>query len=128
MIALEGLQGIRERVQAKRHQGVRMADWGFAELRSLIEYQAALKGIAVVLIDPRHISQPCACCGVIEQKNRANRDHFQYIGCGVAARASHNAARVIRQRGMRATSSVMALDGTTPGPSRSVPEKAVCCS
>jgi transposase len=92
-----------------------MADWGFAEPRSLIEYKAALKGIAVVLIDPRHTSQPCAGCGLIDRRNRPNRDHFQSVGCGVAALADHNAARVIRQRGMRATSFVMALEGTTPG-------------
>ena len=114
MIALEGLGGIRNRVQVKRHQRARMANWGFAQLRSLIEYKAALKGIPVVLIDPRYTSQQCACCGLIDRRNRLNRDDFKCIGCGVAAQADHNAARVIRQRGMRATSFVMALEGTMP--------------
>ncbi len=115
MIALEGLAGIRNRVQANRHQRARVANWGFAEMRSLIEYKAALRGIPVVLIDPRHTSQPCGCCGLIERRHRPNRDTFQCIGRGFAASADHNAARVIRQRGMLATSFVMALEGATPG-------------
>jgi putative transposase len=114
MIVLEGLQGIRDRVQVKRHQRARMANWGFGALRSLIEYKAALRGIPVVLIDPRYTSQQCACCGWIDRRNRPSRGQFACIGCGVAAPADHNAARVIRQRGMRATSFVMALEGTMP--------------
>ena len=112
LIALEDLGGIRDRVQAKRHQRARMANWGFAELRGLIEYKAALKGVAVVLIDPRNTSRGCSCCGLIDKRNRPSRDKFQCIGCGVAAPADHNAARNIRQRGLRARSFVVALQGT----------------
>lgn len=114
MIALQGPEGIRERVQAERHQRARMANWGFAELRSLIEHKAALKGIGVVLIDPRHTSQQCACCSLIDRRNRLSRDSFRCIGCGFAAPADHNAALVIRRRDMRATSFVMALEETAP--------------
>lgn len=113
LIALEDLGGIRDRVKAKRHQRARMANWGFAELRELICYKAALKGVAVVLIDPRNTSRQCSCCGLIDKRNRPNRDHFQCVGCGVAAPADTNAARNIRQRGLRARSFVVALQGTT---------------
>jgi IS605 OrfB family transposase len=124
LIALEDLQGIRGRVQAKRHQRARMANWGFAELRELICYKAALKGVAVVLIDPRNTSRQCSCCGLIDQRNRPTRDDFQCIGCGFAAPADHNAARNIRQRGLRARSFVVALQGTTPGLCSVSPEES----
>jgi IS605 OrfB family transposase len=112
LIALEDLGGIRDRVQAKRHQRARMANWGFAELRGLIEYKAALKGVAVVLIDPRNTSRQCSCCGLIDKRNRPNRNDFLCIGCGVAAPADTNAARNIRQRGLRARGFVVALQGS----------------
>jgi putative transposase len=112
LIALEDLGGIRDRVKAKRHQRARMANWGFAELRELICYKAALKGVAVVLIDPRNTSRQCSCCGLTDKRNRPNRNDFLCIGCGVAAPADTNAARNIRQRGLRARSFVVALQGT----------------
>jgi IS605 OrfB family transposase len=112
LIALEDLGGIRDRVKVKRHQRARMANWGFAELRELICYKAALKGVAVVLVDPRNTSRQCSCCGLIDKRNRPTRDDFQCIGCGFAAPADHNAACNIRQRGLRARSFVVALQGT----------------
>jgi IS605 OrfB family transposase len=112
LIALEDLQGIRNRVQAKRHQQARMANWGFHELRNLIAYKAMLAGVAVVFVDPRNTSRGCSCCGLIDKRNRPSRDKFECIGCGVAAPADHNAARNIRQRGLRARSFVVALQGT----------------
>jgi len=112
LIALEDLQGIRGRVQVKGHQRARMANWGFHELRSLIVYKAMLLGVAVVFVDPRNTSRGCSCCGLIDKRNRPSRDKFQCIGCGFAAPADHNAARNIRQRGLRARSFVVALQGT----------------
>ena len=97
LVALEDLQGIRGRVQVKGHQRARMANWGFHELRSLIVYKAMLKGIAVVFVDPRNTSRGCSCCGLVDSR---------------AAPADHNAARNIRQRGLRARSFVLALQGT----------------
>lgn len=112
LIALEDLGGIRDRVKANRHQRARMANWGFAELRELIEYKATLKGVAVVMIDPRNTSRQCFCCGLIDKRNRPNRNDFLCIGCGVAAPADTNAARNIRQRGLRARGFVVALQGS----------------
>lgn len=112
LVAMEDLSGIRDRVQAKRHQRARMANWSFADLRNLVCYKAALKGVAVVFVDPKHSSQRCSCCGLIDKRNRPDRDTFRCIGCGSLAPADANAARVIRQRGMRAISMVMALKGS----------------
>jgi IS605 OrfB family transposase len=113
LIALEDLAGIRDRVQVKRRQRARMANWGFHELRQLIVYKAALKGVAVVLVDPRNTSKGCSRCSLIDKRNRPSRGEFLCIGCGFAAPADHNAALNIRQRGLRARSFVVALQGTT---------------
>src|SRR5271166_231897 len=112
LIALEDLQGIRGRVQVKRHQRARMANWGFHQLRSMIAYKAMLVGVAVVFVDPRNTSRGCSCCGLVDKRNRPSRDKFECIGCGFAAPADHNAARNIWQRGLRARNFVMAFQGT----------------
>jgi IS605 OrfB family transposase len=116
LIALEDLAGIRDRVQVKRRQRARMANWGFHELLELIVYKAALKSVAVVLVDPRNTSKRCSRCGLIDKRNRPSRDTFLCIGCGFAAPADHNAALNIRRRGLRARSFVVALQGTTDEP------------
>ena len=115
-IALEDLEGIRDRVQATRRQRARLHNWGFHELRTLIGYKAALAGVSVLLVDPRNTSRQCACCGLIDKKNRPNRDTFKCIGCGFADSADHNAAVNIRQRGLAARSTVMALQVATVRP------------
>lgn len=115
-VVLEDLGGIRDRVKVKRHQRARQANWGFAELRELIEYKAALKGVPVVFVDPRNTSRQCPCCGLIDKRNRPNRNTFQCIGCGFAGPADHIAACNIRRRGwQQARSMVMALQGSRRG-------------
>ncbi len=52
-IALEDLKGIRKSVTVRRTQRSRFHSWAFYQLRSFIEYKAALAGIPVILIDPR---------------------------------------------------------------------------
>ena len=99
-VALEDLEGIRDRVQANRRQRRRLHNWGFHELRCLIEYKARLRGVPVDLVDPRNTSRECSCCHLIDKRNRPSRDKFQCIGCGVAAPADHNAAVNIRQRAL----------------------------
>jgi IS605 OrfB family transposase len=112
-IALEDLEGIRDRVKAPRRQRARLHNWGFHELRSLIEYKAARAGVSVLLVDPRNTSRQCSCCGLIDKRNRPNRDEFRCIGCGFSGPADHNAAINIRQRGLVARGIVMAPQGTT---------------
>lgn len=106
-VALEDLEGIRDRVQANRRQRRRLHNWGFHELRSLIEYKARLRGVPVDLVDPRNTSRQCSCCGLIDKRNRPSRDQFKCIGCGVAAPADHNAALNIRQRALTARGMVV---------------------
>ena len=81
----------------------RLHNWGFHELRALIEYKSAdAGGVPVDLVDPRNTSRQCSCCGLIDKRNRPSRDQFKSIGCGVAAPADHNAALNIRQRALTA--------------------------
>jgi putative transposase len=115
-IALEDLEGIRDRVKASRRQRARLHNWGFHELRSLIVYKATLAGVSVLLVDPRNTSRQCSCCGLIDKRNRPKRDEFKCIGCGVSAPADHNAAINIRQRGLIARGMVMAPQVATVRP------------
>ena len=56
-IALQNLQGIRERVSVRRRQRARHANWAFAQLSTFVQYKAPSVGVPVVLVDPRHTSQ-----------------------------------------------------------------------
>lgn len=72
--------------------------WGFYQLRQFIEYKAAIAGIPVVAVDPRHTSQTCPRCGAVDKRNRATRDRFSCVQCGFAGLADHIAAINIAAR------------------------------
>lgn len=97
-IALENLQGIRDRVTVRRRQRSRHANWAFSQLRSFIEYKARLAGVAVVLVDPRNTSRTCPACGYIDKANRVSQANFLCVSCGFAGLADAVAARNIRAR------------------------------
>ena len=97
-IALEDLGGIRERVTARRRQRARLANWGFHQLRSFVEYKARLAGIRVVYVDPRNTSRTCPDCGCIDKANRPNQATFLCVSCGFSGPADTVAAGVIRGR------------------------------
>jgi IS605 OrfB family transposase len=97
-IALEDLQGIRDRTRLRRKQRARHTNWGFAQLRGFLSYKAALAGVPVILVDPVHTSQACNECGVIDKASRRSQAEFLCTSCGHAAAADVNAARNIRAR------------------------------
>ena len=97
-IALEDLGGIRERVTARRRQRARLANWGFYQLRSFVDYKARLAGVPVVLVDPRNSSRTCPSCGSIDKANRPNQATFLCASCGFSGHADTIAAGVIRAR------------------------------
>jgi putative transposase len=98
-IALEDLKGIRARTTVRRPQRSRQRGWAFAQLRSFIEYKAALAGVPIVIVDPRDTSRTCAECGACDKRNRRSRADFVCRSCGHAAPADINAARNIAARG-----------------------------
>src|SRR5579859_168800 len=97
-IALEDLQGIRERVSVRRRQRARHANWAFAQLSTFVQYKATVFGVPVVLVDPRHTSQTCLACGHVDRANRPSQARFECIVCGFAGPADAVAACVIAAR------------------------------
>jgi putative transposase len=96
-IALEDLEGIRERVTARGGDARnRLSGWAFAQLGSFIGYKAQLAGVPVVYVDPRNTSRTCAECQHCERSNRKGQSEFQCKACGHEAHADVNAARNIR--------------------------------
>lgn len=96
-IALEDLQGIRERTTARRSQRSTLHAWSFHQLRLFVEYKASLAGVPVVCVDPRNTSRTCPLCGHCEKANRCTRDRFCCVVCGFAGAADHVAAENIRR-------------------------------
>ncbi|WP_326829359.1 transposase [Streptosporangium sp. NBC_01810] len=99
-IALEDLQGIRERVRLRRPQRVTLHSWSFHRLGRFVAYKAARAGVAVVYVDPAYTSQECSACGHVDKRNRPNQETFACTSCGFAEHADVNAARNIASRGV----------------------------
>jgi IS605 OrfB family transposase len=96
-IALEDLEGIRERVTARGGEARnRLSGWAFAQLGSFIAYKARLAGVVVEYVDPRNTSRTCAECGHCEKSNRKTQSEFRCKACGHQVNADVNAARNIR--------------------------------
>ncbi|MEV6987258.1 transposase [Sphaerisporangium sp. NPDC051017] len=99
-VALEDLQGIRERVRLRKPQRVTLHSWSFHQLGGFIGYKAARRGVAVIHVDPAYSSQQCSSCGHVDRKNRPDRETFRCTSCGFAEHADVNAARNIASRGV----------------------------
>ena len=97
-IALEDLTGIRKQVTVRKAQRSRSHGWAFRQLRSFIEYKAALAGVPVILVNPRGTSHICPKCNHNERTNRPDRDSFKCVQCGFSGYADHVAAVNIRLR------------------------------
>ncbi|MEV4749692.1 transposase, partial [Streptosporangium sp. NPDC049248] len=97
-IALEDLEGIRERVTVHKARRADLHSWAFHQLRTFVTYKAAIAGVPVRLVDPRNTSRTCHRCGHCDKRNRPNRDDFTCLGCGFAGPADHNAAINIGRR------------------------------
>ena len=97
-IALENLQGIRDRVTVRKPHRRRHASWSFYDLRTKIEYKAKLAGVKVVLVNPRNTSRMCSVCGYISKKNRPNQSTFLCQACGHSCNADWNASTNIAVR------------------------------
>ncbi|MET8048006.1 transposase [Streptosporangium sp. NPDC005286] len=100
-IALENLEGIRERVTVRKAQRADLHSWGFHQLRTFVTYKAALAGVVVRLVDPRNTSRTCPGCGHIDKRNRPTRDEFRCVSCGLAGPADYFAAINIGRRAVR---------------------------
>ena len=126
-IVLEDLKGIRDRTTVRQRQRARHSGWAFFQLRSFVEYKAALAGVPVVVVDPRYTSQTCSVCGHREKANRKTRDSFLCQHCGYSSNADLNSARNLASLGRsKPASKVASVDpGLNPG---ELSRKAVCFS
>ncbi|MFI7154730.1 RNA-guided endonuclease InsQ/TnpB family protein [Nonomuraea sp. NPDC050022] len=99
-IALEDLQGIRERVRLRKPQRVTLHSWSFHQLGAFIAYKAVRSGVAVIIVDAAYTSQQCSHCGHVDKRNRSDQATFSCTSCGFAEHADVNAARNIAARGV----------------------------
>ena len=97
-IALEDLQGIRDRVTVWKAQRRSLHTWNFGLLRMFVDYKAKIAGVPVVFVDPRNTSRTCPSCGHVAKANRPTRDEFRCESCGFAGAADHIAAMNIAFR------------------------------
>lgn len=99
-IALEDLTGIRDRTTVRKAQRAERHSWAFYQLRKFITYKAILKGVPVVVVDPRNTSRQCSICGHTEKANRKSQSDFCCRKCGHSENADYNAAKNIAARAM----------------------------
>jgi putative transposase len=99
-IAVEFLDGIRERARAKKDQRYRLHSWAFGRLGEFITYKARRAGVPMVFVDPKHTSQRCNRCGHTERANRRSQARFECRSCGHTIHADENGARNIRLKGL----------------------------
>jgi putative transposase len=71
-----------------------IADASWHALRLKTQHQASKLGNRVVLVNPRHTSQQCSCCGYISPKNR-DKEKFLCEACNHHADADVDGAVVI---------------------------------
>ena len=98
-IAMENLKGIRLRITARKAHRRTLHSWAFAQLQAFIAYKAAMAGTPVVFVDPRHTSQACPSCGLVDRRNRPSQAIFRCVACGFGGPADHIAAINIGRRG-----------------------------
>ena len=94
-------------VAAKRGLNRALADAAPGRLVSMLRYKAARAGGELVEVDPRGTSQACSACGNVVAKSLADRWHS--CSCGCELHRDHNAAIVIRERGMAAREAARGL-------------------
>jgi IS605 OrfB family transposase len=68
-IALEDLEGIRQRTTVRKAERYRQQSWSFFQLRSFIAYKAQDAGVPVIFVDPRFTSQICHICSERGHRN-----------------------------------------------------------
>jgi len=101
-VALEDLQGIRQRVRVRRPQRSTLHSWAFHDFGHKLGYKAQRAGVRVVFVDPRNSSRECPCCGHTEKANRPNQSTFRCRVCGFADPADKVAALNLSVRGWAA--------------------------
>lgn len=101
-VAIEDLQGIRERVSVRKTQRYERLSWAFAQLRAFIAYKCEAAGVPLLIIDPRDTSRTCLACGHCAKENRRSQSEFLCVECGFQANADYVGSVNIRRKGLEA--------------------------
>lgn len=88
-------------VAQKRGLNRSIARQGWSMLTQRTEQKAGASGVAFARVNPRHTSQTCSACGLIDPDSRRSQAIFRCTGCGNTANADVNASLNIRARGLR---------------------------
>jgi putative transposase len=77
-----------------------LANAGMGKLDLYLEQALRRLGKLLVRVPAAHSSQECSACAATDPGNRTDQETFLCKRCGHAENADHNAARVIRKRGI----------------------------
>ena len=83
--------------KAHMNRGITEQTWGL--IRQQLAYKAEWAGRELVEVDPRHTSQTCSECGVVDARSRKGKT-YKCAQCGMVRDADVNAAIVILDRAM----------------------------
>ncbi|WP_309484368.1 RNA-guided endonuclease InsQ/TnpB family protein [Streptomyces himalayensis] len=97
-IAVEELDGIRDRVRLRRDQRGTLSAWPFHQLGQHLKYKAERAGVPFLEVDAAYTSQRCPRCGHTERANRPTRNTFCCRRCGLAGPADVVAGVNVRDR------------------------------
>lgn len=62
-VAIEDLTNIRFTSKRRNKKfRTKLGRWSFGQLRSFLEYKAALNGVKLVVVEPAYTSRTCSCC------------------------------------------------------------------
>jgi putative transposase len=104
---------LRNGASAKRGLNRAIHSVNMGQIRQLTAYKLKDRGKLMVLVKPHYSSQECSACGHTHSDNRKTQENFLCQQCGFAAHADHNAALVIKQRGITHVRSESFLQGKT---------------
>ena len=88
-----------QNVSAKSGLNREILDQTWGLIRQQLRYKAEWAGRRFVEVDPRHTSQTCNSCGVVDGRSR-QRKVFQCVACGFTLDADLNAARNILRKSL----------------------------
>lgn len=89
-IAIEDLTNIRFTSKRRNKKfRTKLGRWSFGQLRSFLEYKAALSGVKLVVVEPAYTSKTCSVCHHIGDRNNKS---FKCNNCGNNMDADVNAS------------------------------------
>jgi putative transposase len=84
--------------KAGLNRSILASSWG--KLKTFTAYKGRRKGKLLITVSAHRSSQECSSCGHTHPKNRKSQSEFVCRKCGFTTNADHNAALVIKKRGI----------------------------